>query len=287
MEELMKAPPAAEQTTESPAGGQSVKTRQPGRSRFLPPFFRRSGGSGIPPSAVGMDEKLLPFLPPQDFSAEQFKVLRTRILFPEEGARPRTIAVTSAELNEGKSYIAANLAISIALNRDDERILLIDCDMRLPMLHRIFGFSESAPGLSDYLSRDADISSALVKPDVVPNHSLTLLPAGTPEASPSELLSSRKMLGLIRETQERYDDRYVILDLPPPRIVSEAKMLALSCDTVIIVARYGGTRNGQLKELVALLGKENVLGIVMNYFDTGMHPAHQKHYRRYIHRKNG
>ncbi|MBT8356844.1 MAG: CpsD/CapB family tyrosine-protein kinase, partial [Desulfobacterales bacterium] len=98
------------------------------------------------------DKKLVSFFEPQSFEAEQFKHLRTNILFPVTGKMPRSIMVTSAVPGEGKSFVASNLAVSIAQNID-QHVLLMDCDIRKPTIHSNFGFDETE-GLCEYLSKD-------------------------------------------------------------------------------------------------------------------------------------
>ncbi len=104
-----------------------------------------------------IDKNMVTLLKPQSFEAEQFKILRTNLLFPSSGKSPRTIMVTSTVPDEGKSLIAANLSVSIAQSIQ-EHVLLIDCDIRRPCIHTQFGFGD-VPGLSDHLSRGIPVSS--------------------------------------------------------------------------------------------------------------------------------
>ncbi|MGE0083133.1 MAG: CpsD/CapB family tyrosine-protein kinase [Desulfococcaceae bacterium] len=226
-------------------------------------------------------KNLLPVRGSKLFEADQFRGLRTKLLFPASGKRPRSIAVTSAGVGEGKSFIAANLAVCIAQNVDRRQTVLIDCDMRVPTAHRMFGFGDS-PGLSEYLSGDIPLSSLLLKTDI---DKLTILPGGTPPQNPSELLSSVKMAELLREMQSRYDDRYIVIDLPSPRLVAEADLIARQVDGTVIVARYGHTPVAQVKDLIEILGKDQILGVVFNRFDTSMHSSLYRMYRKFIRRK--
>ena len=123
----------------------------------MPPLCHRpvvdaSADYGRPPvwDDAAIDRNLVALTDPHSPEAEQFKILRTNILFPLAGSSPRSILVTSAAPGEGKTFAAANLAISIALNIN-RHVLLIDADMRKPQLHKRFGFG-SMPGLSDYLA---------------------------------------------------------------------------------------------------------------------------------------
>jgi capsular exopolysaccharide synthesis family protein len=218
---------------------------------------------------------------PGFFEADQFRVLRTKLFFPASGKRPRSIAVTGAEVGEGKSFIAANLAVCAAQNVDDRQTLLIDCDMRLPTIHRMFGF-EDGPGLSDYLSGEIPLSAVLRKP---PADKLTILPGGRLPDNPSELLSSAKMSLLLQEVQSRYEDRYIIIDLPSPRLIAEAELIVRQVDCVIIVVSYGQTLTSHVNELIDIIGKDRISGIVFNRFDTSMHSSLYRMYKKFIRRK--
>ncbi len=159
-----------------------------------------------------IDKNLVALLNPQSFEAEQFKILRTNLLFPVSGKKPRSIMVTSAAPGEGKSFVAANLAVSVAIHVN-WNVLLVDCDLRRPSVHSQFGFGD-VPGLSDYLSNGRDLPSLLLRTAV---EHLTILPGGRPPSNPSELLSSERMAAFIDEVAERYNDRLIILDSPPPQ----------------------------------------------------------------------
>ncbi|MEZ4526346.1 MAG: polysaccharide biosynthesis tyrosine autokinase [Desulfobacterales bacterium] len=227
------------------------------------------------------EKNLLPVSGSNLFEADQFRGLRTKLLFPASGRRPRSIAVTGAGMGEGKSFVAANLAVCIAQNVDNRQTLLIDCDMRVPAVHRMFGFADG-PGLSEYLSSDIPLASLIFKTDV---DKLTILPGGTPPENPSELLSSVKMTDFLREIQSRYDDRYIVADLPSPRLVPEAELIVRQVDGTVIVAGYGKTPVSHVKELIELLGKDKILGIVFNRVDTSMHSSLYRMYRKFVRRK--
>ncbi len=227
------------------------------------------------------EKKLLSISGSNLFEADQFRGLRTKLFFPASGRRPRSIAVTSAGLGEGKSFIAANLAVCIAQNVDNRQTLLIDCDMRAPAVHRLFGFGD-CPGLSEYLSSDIPLASLILKTDI---DKLTILPGGLPPLNPSELLSSVKMADFLREIQSKYDDRYIVIDLPSPRIVAEAELVARQVDGTVIVVSHGRTPISQVNELIAILGKDKILGVVFNRFDTSMHSSLYRIYRKFITRK--
>lgn len=228
-----------------------------------------------------VDDNLVLLLRPQSFESEQFKLLRTNILFPASGKPPRSIMVTSAVPGEGKTFVAANLSVSISQNIN-EHVLLIDCDMRRPGIHSCFGFPVSL-GLTDYLTEGTPLDSLLLRPDI---SKLTILPAGKPPHNPSELLSSTRMSKLLEEVKERYSDRYIIIDSPPPQITPEASAIARQVDGILLVIRCGDTPRGLIENMIELIGKDKILGVVFNRVDLQSsrycgYGKYSKYYKQY------
>ena len=213
------------------------------------------------PAAGGrIDPHLVTYHDPSSVEAEIFKILRTNILFPKTGEPPRSIMVTSAIPGDGKSFVAANLAISIAQGIEDH-VLLMDCDMRRSSIHTRFGFNDGVAGLSDYLADKKPLESLLKKTVV---DKLTILPGGPMPQNPSELLSSQAMKELLKETKSRYSDRYIIVDSPPPQLTAETTALANYIDGIILVVKYGSTPKDLIKDVLEKVGREKVIGVVMN-----------------------
>jgi len=210
-----------------------------------------------------IDRNLITLLNPQSFESEQFKILRTNLLFPASGKPPRSIMVTSAVPSEGKSFVAANLAISIAQSIQ-EHVLLIDCDIRLPSIHKQFGFGD-VPGLSECLSNGTSLSSFILKTKV---DKLSIVPGGKSPHNPSELLSSQQMSKLLKETRDRYSDRYIVIDSPPPKLTAETNAISRQVDGVILVVEYGSTPRQMVSDLIEKMGKEKILGIILNKMDV-------------------
>jgi protein-tyrosine kinase len=181
-----------------------------------------------------IDKDLVVLLRPKSFESEQFKMLRTNLLFPISGKAPRTIIITSALPGEGKSFVSANLAISIAQSLN-EHVLLMDCDIRMPCIHTRFGFND-VPGLSEYLANGISLSSLILKTKI---NKLSILPGGKPPDNPSELLSSRQMSKLLEEVKERYRDRYIVIDSPPPKLTAETNAILRQVDGILLVIEYG------------------------------------------------
>ena len=209
-----------------------------------------------------VDKNLIMILNPKSFEAEQIRMLKSQLLFPIAGNRPQSIMVTSALPGEGKSFMAGNLAVSLAQSINDY-VLLADCDIRKPTIHRNFGIPD-AEGLSDHLSRDIPLTSLLRKTAL---DKLTILPGGNAVGNPGELLSSQKMSKLLDELKSRYSDRYVIIDSPPPSLTSETNVIARQVDAILLVVKYRSTPRKLLADLTEKLGKEKILGAVMNMCD--------------------
>jgi capsular exopolysaccharide synthesis family protein len=209
-----------------------------------------------------VDPNLVSLLAPRSFEAEQFKILRTNLLYPISGKPPRSILVTSVSPEDGKSFVAANLAVSVALNVN-RYVLLLDCDLRKPTIHRQFGFGD-VPGLAEYLKDHKSLASLLLQTKV---ERLTILPGGSPPPNPSEILSSERMAGLLEEVTNRYKDRLIIIDSPPPTMTAETGVLARMSEGILLVARYSKTAREDLKLLIEHLGREKVVGCVLNQYD--------------------
>jgi len=259
-EPVIKPPPI-------PAAKPEIRAdKNPGQSKFV------LGKAQQRFDRKALDKNLVSLLNPQSFEAEQFKILRTNLLFPASGQSPRSIMVTSAMPGEGKSFVAANLAVSVALHVN-RSVLLIDCDLRRPSIHRQFGFGET-PGLSDYLARGIELPSLLLKTGV--DH-LTILPAGRPPSNPSELLSSERMSDLIKEVSARYRDRLIIIDSPPPKLAAESGALARQVDGILVVIKYASTPRKVVTGLIDKLDPNKVLGAIVNNFEM-MSPYYARKY---------
>ena len=210
-----------------------------------------------------IDPNLVSVVNPESLETEIFKVLRGKILFPASGKPPRSIMVTSAVPGEGKTFVAANLAVNMAQNIEDH-VLLMDCDLRRPTMHRMFGMGR-VKGLSEHLANGNNIPDLLIKTGL---GKLSLLPSGTPPYNPSEVLSSAKMANLLNELKSRYKDRYLIIESPPPMLCPETSAIAKQVDAIIVVIKFGSTPMDAVEELIDNLGKEKIIGAVINRFDA-------------------
>ena len=197
---------------------------------------------------------------PNSIEAEYFRALKNSLLFPESGNPPRTIMITSTSRGEGKSFVASNLAVAIA-STIDEHVLLVDCDLHRPTVHSMFGI-ENNKGLSNYLTQNGELSSFMAKTFL---KKLTVLPGGPPPDNPSELISSEQMRQLINEVETRYDDRYILLDTPPPLITTEIHALAKHVEGILLVVKHGYTQKDKIQDIIDIYGREKILGVVYNF----------------------
>jgi exopolysaccharide/PEP-CTERM locus tyrosine autokinase len=211
--------------------------------------------------------------------AENFKILRTHILFARAPDKPRTIMVTSALPGDGKTYVSANLGVSLALGID-EHVLMVDCDLRRPNLHNLLTYPNSF-GLHEYLLGQRRLPDLIARTEIA---KLSFLPAGHPPPNPSELLSSHRMEEFIQEVRNRYDDRFIIIDSPPSQIAAEVTTLAKYVDGIVFVIMASSTSRKLIQNSIYKLGKEKILGVVLNGYNQS-HKSYKKYYNRYYKRK--
>jgi protein-tyrosine kinase len=165
------------------------------------------------------------------------------------------IMVTSSLSGEGKTFSAINLAISIAMERD-KQVLLIDADVNKPSHHDVFGF-ESEFGLTDYLrGKVTDMSRVLYKSNIP---SLTLMPSGTKTLHATELIASDAMDRFVKEISNKYHNRIIIFDSPPLLLPTEASVLASHMGQVIVVVQAEKTRHEEVKKSLSMLSNKIVL----------------------------
>jgi len=221
------------------------------------------------------NHKLVVHSAPESIDAENFKVLRAHILFPKDGKTPRTIMVTSAFPGEGKTFVAANLAASIALGIN-EHVLLVDCDFRRPSMHNMFGCSNNE-GLHEYLTKKKNLPDLLIRTRM---EKLSLLTAGSSPTNPSELLSSTEMKEFLAEVKSRYQDRYIVIDATPSQVTAEVGVLSNYVDGIVFVVMARKSPKETIRRSVENLGKKKILGIVFNGYSES-YRSYRKYYRKY------
>ena len=192
-------------------------------------------------------------------AADLYRMLRAQVLQRLTARKLSTLAVCSAKDGEGKTLVAANLAVSLALDVN-QTVLLVDLDFRRPGLHKRFGLRPER-GLNDYLLGDVDLTACLINPGI---ERLVILPTCAPIAGSSETLSSPKMAGLAHELKHRYPDRIVIYDLPPLLMTDDCLVFLQHVDACLLVVEDGATRKIDIERSVDHLSHFNLIGTVLN-----------------------
>ncbi len=203
--------------------------------------------------------RIITAYPSGDYN-DAYKILRTQVLQRLKENGWNTLAITSPGEDEGKSLMAINLAISLALEIS-HTVLLVDANLRHPSIHEHLGMPPGE-GLSDYLLDDASLQELLVQPEGLDH--VVLLPAGRPVQNSAEMLNSPKMAQLVSELKNRYPERIVIFDLPPVLAAADALAFAPYVDAALLVLEDGHTRQEDAKRALQLLDCTNVLGSVLN-----------------------
>ncbi len=208
-----------------------------------------------------LNKRRISLLQPESFVAEQFRTLRARI-DSIAGQQPmRSIAVTSAVAGEGKTTAATNLALVASMNVE-QRVLLVDCDLRRPRIHQSLGLRPEV-GIAEVLNGKAELDEAILR---LEGTSLDVLPVRTLPPNPSELLSTQRMQELIEECVGRYDR--VVFDVPPTLGLPEAKTLSDLCDGIVLVVRADETPSTDVESALEVLDRRRILGLVLNGAST-------------------
>jgi capsular exopolysaccharide synthesis family protein len=211
----------------------------------------------------------LPTLGVRGESIEQFRSLRTQIYQFRDQDKLKTLLISSGMPAEGKSFITANLAISLAHNKDNS-VLLIDADLRYPAQHTILG-APNSPGLAEYLAGTADVNGILQRNQIprivdagfvrsIPN--LTFIPAGAGGDNSSELIANHRFEELIATLSPHFD--WILIDSPPALVFADAIDLARAADAVLLVARGAVTPFDVAQRAQVAFSNSHILGFVLN-----------------------
>lgn len=241
---------------------QSIRTQEDVESRLRQPFL------GIIPQAVVQKKEIYASLlsPEPSLTSESFRNLRTMIDFAGIDGKSKSLLVTSTVQGEGKTYVAANLAVALA--QLGESVLLIDGDLRRPSIHRGFEIS-SEKGVSDFLvsGRHVDELDGLIHKHHVPG--LSVLPCGPRAPNPSELLNTPRLGALIAWARARYDR--VLVDCTPMFPISDTLLWGRHVAHAVFVVRYGATRTPLISTACQKLSTGGIkpLGMAINGAKTG------------------
>jgi receptor protein-tyrosine kinase len=182
---------------------------------------------------------LVTFLDPEGLAAEAFRTLRTNLIYALVDQPPEVIVVTSANPQEGKSTVCANLGVVLA--QADRKTLILDCDLRRPSLHEIFGL-RNVRGLVDVVAGGNEPGRVWREPLA----NLKLITSGSIPPNPTELLGSKRFSEFLSGIRREFD--YVLLDAPPVGLVSDPSILASQGDGVLLVLDAQKTRKAALRQ---------------------------------------
>lgn len=205
-----------------------------------------------------MLKNLIAWKEPKSPSAEAFRTLRTNIQFSALDNELKVIVVTSSGPGEGKSTVMANLAITVA--GSGKKVLLIDCDLRKPTVHKKLGIDNKF-GITNILVGDKTLQEAIRNIEV-PN--LHIITSGPIPPNPAELIESNKMKKLIEGLKQEYD--MILIDAPPVLAVTDAQILSTIADGTIFVTSYGQAEKFAVikaRELIDKVGGK-ILGVILN-----------------------
>lgn len=208
---------------------------------------------------------------------ESFNRLKDNILYFNLDNKVKVIQICSATSNEGKTTILTNLAVSLA--RNEKKVVIVDCDLRAPKVHRAFNLDNEI-GISNYMLNDKKIEEVVCKT----SYNVDVISRGNKIENPSALLSSDKFKTLIDTLKDTYD--YVLIDCPPVLEISDYMQISTVSDGLLYTVAYGQTKKAAVKEAVSYLkqSKINILGVVYTMVDdkrykgNGYYLAYENYY---------
>jgi succinoglycan biosynthesis transport protein ExoP len=221
---------------------------------------------------------LLSHYNPSSVASEAFRTIRTSLLLSFPDGPPRTILVTSSRAGEGKTFVACNLAISLA--QLDKKVVLVDADMRNPRVHRIWSLRNDQ-GLSRLLTSDTKPTDVLQVSKV---KGLSLITSGTKTPRPAELLASKKLEHLLEQLYSMFD--HVVIDSPPVMPVADSLIIASKSQSVVFVIHGGVTPRDVVQMAKQKLSRADAVmaGAVLNYIDMADPYYYYSYYSNYSYR---
>lgn len=229
---------------------------------------------------ANLDRHLVSLTAPASFAAEQYQGLRLTIERVARSRDVKVIAVSSPAAGDGKTVTSINLAGALARGSND-RVLLIDADLRRPSVGALLGIGREEPGLAEMLAGTGPAFRDILQPTPLPN--LSVLTAGTPRGGVSELLRSSSLDTMLRDARQQF--AYVVVDTPPLLPVFDSALLAKLVDAVLLVVSANQTPRKLLGEALNMLEPSKVLGIVFNRDDRplfGYYNSYNRYYREYF-----
>lgn len=201
---------------------------------------------------------------PSHKQSQVFRTLRTQVIKKMRENNLRSLAITSPSAGEGKSLVAANLAVALAMEVN-QTVLLVDSDLRNPGLGKYFGI-ESGNGFLDYLKGGAELEEIMVNPGI---DRLVVIPGHGTAINSSEIISSPRMKAFFNESRSRYKSRIIIYDMPPILPSDDVLSSIGNVDSVLLVLEDGKNSEKDIVKGVRQLQGTPILGTVVNKFQKG------------------
>jgi capsular exopolysaccharide synthesis family protein len=217
------------------------------------------------------ESRLVALTDKEGLAAEKFRFLAVRLRQLQQSRSLKKLLITSTIPEEGKSMVSANLAITLA-RKKRQKVLLLDGDLRRPMLARHFGLSHLA-GLGEWLQSDAGTTRNVYHLEEL---GLWFLPAGRPPQNPLELMQSARLADLLGQLGKDFD--WIVIDSPPVLPLADTSVWTRFADGVLLVAREGKTERQELQRGLKDLDQSKLLGLVLN---SCSNTDHSNYYQRY------
>jgi succinoglycan biosynthesis transport protein ExoP len=267
MDNTVKGPEDVEKLVHLPSLGViPYLSADSGRRKDVYGSNRSYGAEEVAPGGGGPEVReieLINHLYPKFSIAEDYRTVRTSILFSHADAAPKTIAFTSTLPQEGKTATISNLAVSFA--QLEGKVLLIDADLRKPRLSKVFNL-RNVSGLSSFLAGKGTFDEVVQKTSI---DNIWTIPSGPHPPNPAELLNSKRMKDLLAEAKEKFN--IVLLDTPPVLAVIDPVIVASLADSTVFVVRAGKTTRRPLVRAVEEIrrSKADIIGVVFNEVRVG------------------
>ncbi|MEO5895011.1 MAG: CpsD/CapB family tyrosine-protein kinase [Vicinamibacterales bacterium] len=264
---VLRDVPALSPVETAPLSSYPREARSELREALPPPIVRAAAVSRVdfvPKPTVNKGESRLILIGRDPVAVEQYRRLAGTLHGLQVEHETKTLMVTSALPRDGKTLTVTNLALTLS-GSYGRRVLLIDADLRRPSVHELLGVPNTG-GLSEALKHE---SGEL--PLVQCSHNLWVLPAGRPNSDPMAGLTSDRMRVLLEEAAAKFD--WVLLDTPPVGIMPDANLLARLTHGVIFVVAAGTTPFALVDRAVTEIGREQIVGTVLNRVADGSNPA--------------
>ena len=246
-------------TPETPGGEEGKKSG----NGWKPPVYSQS--MHVELNTKTLLENRCICIEPESMEIDCYKLLWTKLQHLTQHKGWNSVMITSALPGEGKTLTAINLALTFS-KAFNQTVMLVDCDLRNQNINKVLGLQSHA-GLIEYLIDGRPLQESIIWPGI---DKLTLMSGQRTIQNSTELLGSPRMQVLVKEMKSRYDDRYVLFDVPPLLVGADALALAPYIDCIILVVDEGRTSTKDVQKAVEMLPKEKFIGFVMNRQKSAM-----------------